>query len=173
MLGWGHPFYRMGVVIQEHCCPNRLALYCSPARSAGGARDGGQRCIAPSTTPTNTTEEMTNMPTHAADDLTVADRPDEHGDGLDAVLNIRLTRREKAALQETARLAGLTLSGLARRRCLGRKVAIAPNPVLAEAVRRASEQVRRLDVESRGVYHEHAAAILQALREALNRLGAG
>lgn len=168
MLGWGHPFYRMGVVIQEHCCPNRLALYCSPARSAGGKGNGGQRCIAPSTAPTNTTEEMTNMPTHAA-----ADHPDEHGDGLDAVLNVRLTRREKAALQETARLAGLTLSGLARRRCLGRKVAIAPNPVLAEAVRRASEQVRRLDVESRGVYHEHAAAILQALREALNRLGAG
>ncbi len=45
-------------------------------------------------------------------------------DALDAVLNVRLRRSEKAVLQKEARLAGLSVSALARRRCLGRKVAV-------------------------------------------------
>jgi hypothetical protein len=122
---------------------------------------------------TNALDVMANIPTDEADDLSPDDRPDADGEGREAVLNVRLTRQEKATLQETARLAGLTLSELGRRRCLGRKVAIAPNPALAEDLRRAGEQVRRLDEESRGLYRERTAAILDALREAINRLGTG
>ena len=88
------------------------------------------------------------------------------------MLNVRLTRREKAMLREIARLAGLTLSELGRRRCLGHRVAIAVNPALAEDLRRVSVQVQRLDEESRGRYRERTAAILDTLRGAINRLGA-
>lgn len=116
---------------------------------------------------------MTNIPTDEADERAPDGQPDKDGESLDAVLNIRLKRAEKTTLRETARLAGLTLSELGRRRCLGRKVAIAANPALAEDLRRAGEQVRRLDAESRGLYRERTAAILNALREAINRLGAG
>jgi len=54
-----------------------------------------------------------------------ADLSPDDTDALEAVLNVRLRRSEKAALQKEARLAGLSVSALARRRCLGRK---APPP---------------------------------------------
>ena len=108
-----------------------------------------------------------------ADGLSPDGQPDEDGGGREAVLNVRLTRREKAMLREVARLAGLTLSELGRRRCLGHRVAIAANPALAEDLRRVSVQVQRLDEESRGRYRARTAAILDTLRGAINRLGAG
>ena len=61
-----------------------------------------------------------------------ADLSPDDTDALDAMLNVRLRRSEKAALQKEARLAGLSVSALARRRCLGRK---APPPeVKLEAI---------------------------------------
>ena len=116
---------------------------------------------------------MANVPNDAAADLSLEDRSNEDGEGLDTVVHVRLKRREKVQLQATAQLAGLTVSGLIRRRCLGHKVALAPNPALAEDLRRAGEQVRRLEEESQGCYRERTAAILDTLRGAINRLGAG
>lgn len=61
-----------------------------------------------------------------------ADLSPDDPDALDAVLNVRLRRSEKAALQKEARLAGLSVSALARRRCLGRKAP--PAEVNLEAI---------------------------------------
>lgn len=52
----------------------------------------------------------------------LADRWSDDPAALDAVINVRLKRSEKAQLREEARRAGLSLSAWVRRRCLGRKV---------------------------------------------------
>jgi len=89
---------------------------------------------------------------------------------LDAVMNVRLKRSEKAKLREVARQAGLTISAWARRRCLGHKVAVKVNEGVIDHVRQAGLEAQRLDRESGGVYRERLRAIQHELIQALHLL---
>lgn len=94
----------------------------------------------------------------------------EGDDLLDAVMNVRLKRSEKAKLREVARQAGLTISAWARRRCLGHKVAVNVNEAVIDHVRQAGLEAQRLDRESGGVYRERLRAIQHELIQALHLL---
>jgi hypothetical protein len=89
---------------------------------------------------------------------------------LDAVMNVRLKRSEKAKLREVARQAGLTVSAWARRRCLGHKVAVKVNEAVIDHVRQAGLEAQRFDRESGGVYRERLRAIQHELIQALHLL---
>lgn len=54
---------------------------------------------------------------------------------LDAVVNVRLTTAERDNLRDAARLAGLTLSALVRRRALGRRVLEDTNMMMVRELR--------------------------------------
>jgi hypothetical protein len=87
---------------------------------------------------------------------------------LEAVINVRMTREEKALLEEQARVAGMTLSALGRRRFLGRKV------VAHEATLERNE-LRRLGGLLKQVYKEtgskQTGEILGLIEARLRALG--
>ena len=59
-----------------------------------------------------------------------------HGiEPLDAVINVRLTSAEKAALKEDADLAGLSMSELVRRRYFGRPIIASADVVMLKELR--------------------------------------
>ncbi|MCB1822454.1 MAG: hypothetical protein KDI73_12880 [Candidatus Competibacteraceae bacterium] len=89
---------------------------------------------------------------------------------LDAVINVRLKRQEKVKLCEVARLAGLTVSAWARRRCLGYKVEVEVNWAVIDHLRHAGLEVQRLAEESGGGYPERVQVIQCELTKALRLL---
>jgi hypothetical protein len=94
---------------------------------------------------------------------------------LDAVLKVRLSSDEKAAIWALADRARMTVSALARRRLLGAKVAFRPSLAAMEHLRRACVLARALaakrasDGDGGG---DDIAAILAAQRAAMDALGA-
>jgi hypothetical protein len=91
---------------------------------------------------------------------------------LDAVMNVRLTRFEKAQLGQEARRAGLSVSALVRRRSLGRRIPVVEAPLaMVQALRRISVLVEHLDRESAQetspVVREGAQALRRELQEIL------
>ena len=89
---------------------------------------------------------------------------------LDAVINVRLKRQEKIKLCEVARLAGLTVSAWARRRCLGYKVEVEVNWAVIDHLRQAGLEVQQLAEESGGIYAERVRLIQCELTKALRLL---
>jgi len=92
-----------------------------------------------------------------------------HGpEKLEAIVNCRLTRDEKANLVQQAADAGISLSELVRRRALGRRVDAATD-------RNAIQELRRLGGLLKQVYAAggdpaQTGATLQAIRTAIDRL---
>ena len=99
----------------------------------------------------------------------------EETTGSDKVLNVRLPMADKVALQQMAFQAGLSLSELVRRCCLGRKVVIDPDLGVMEYLRRGSEEVHaaHLHAGDSDQARVHTEAALRWLREAMNLLGQG
>lgn len=89
---------------------------------------------------------------------------------LDAVLNVRLTAREKAAFREMASQAGLTASALARRRCTGRPAAPHAEDAVIDRLRRAGRIALRERAGRDGAGGRALDAILDELRAALHLL---
>ncbi|MEE4378014.1 MAG: MobB mobilization protein [Candidatus Competibacteraceae bacterium] len=95
---------------------------------------------------------------------------DEPSDYLDAVINVRVKRSEKAQLKENARLAGLSISALVRRHSLNRKVIADVDMVMIRELRRLGGLVKHIHNESSGAYQEQTATILDQLSNAIDRI---
>ena len=91
-------------------------------------------------------------------------------DRLSAVVNVRLTTAEKAALKEAADLAGLSVSEYVRRRALGRAVLAQADAVTIKELRRLGGLVKHLHNETGGVYSRETAGALVALRGYIEQL---
>jgi hypothetical protein len=89
---------------------------------------------------------------------------------LDAVLNVRLTAREKAAFCEMASQAGLTASALARRRCMARPAPLHVEDVVIDRLRRAGLIALREKAAADEAGGRTMDAILRELRAALHLL---
>ena len=94
--------------------------------------------------------------------------------GLDAVLKVRLSSDEKAAILALADRAQMTVSALARRRLTGAKVAFRPSLAAMEHLRRACVLARALAAKRAGDGDGGGdiAAIMAAQRAAMDALGA-
>ncbi len=89
---------------------------------------------------------------------------------LDAVINVRLTAAEKAALQEDADLAGLSLSELVRRRYFGRPIIASADAVVIKELRRLGGLLKHIHTQSGGAYSDATASAIAALRLYIQRL---
>jgi hypothetical protein len=99
------------------------------------------------------------------------DEPSGPHRSLDAVMNVRLTRFEKAQLCQAARRAGLSVSALVRRRSLGRKIPTVEAPLMmVQALRRISVLVEHLDRESARETPPAVREGAQALRRELQEI---
>lgn len=92
------------------------------------------------------------------------------GKNLDAVVNVRLTSEEKSRLQEDARLAGLPVSELVRRRYFGRPVVAASDIQVVKELRRIGGLMKHVHNQSGGVYNKETAEVLGALRTYIDKL---
>lgn len=99
------------------------------------------------------------------------DKPSGSSRALDAVMNVRLTRCEKAQLCQEARRAGLSVSALVRRRSLGRKVPmVEASLAMVQALRRISVLVEHLDRDSARETPPAVREGAQALRRELQEI---
>lgn len=89
---------------------------------------------------------------------------------LDAVINVRLTRAEKARLKEDADLAGLSMSELVRRRYFGRPIIANADAVMLKELRRIGGLLKHIHSASGGVYSKDTAGVLSALKAYMERL---
>lgn len=89
---------------------------------------------------------------------------------LTAVVNIRLTAGERAAVTENAETAGLTVSAYCRRLILGRTVHAHVNTAVIRELRRLGGLLKAVHVQSDGAYSASTAAALDDLRNAIRRV---
>lgn len=89
---------------------------------------------------------------------------------LDAILNVRLTIKEKEQLREDADLAGLSMSELVRRRYFGHPIIANADMVMIRELRRVGGLLKHVHNESQGVYSQETAAALFEIREYIKRL---
>jgi len=89
---------------------------------------------------------------------------------LDAVINIRVTKAEKARLLEDADLAALSMSELVRRRYFGRPILASADQAMIRELRRLGGLLKRIHNESGGVLHRDTAAALAAIKAYIERL---
>ena len=89
---------------------------------------------------------------------------------LTAVVNIRLTAGERAAVAENAETAGLTVSAYCRRLILGRTVHAHVNTAVIRELRRLGGLLKAVRVQSDGAYSASSAAALDDLRNAIGRV---
>ena len=89
---------------------------------------------------------------------------------LTAVVNIRLTAGERAAVAENADTAGLTVSAYCRRLILGRTVHAHGNTAVIRELRRLGGLLKAVHVQSNGAYSATTAAALNDLRDAIGRV---
>jgi hypothetical protein len=89
---------------------------------------------------------------------------------LDSVINVRLTRTEKAKLKEDADLAALSMSELVRRRYFGRPIIADADAVMLKELRRIGGLLKHIHNESGGVYSKDTAGALVALKAYIGEL---
>lgn len=89
---------------------------------------------------------------------------------LDAVINVRVARVEKAGLREAASIAGLSLSAYCRRRFLGHKVVAHTDRAVIRELRRLGGLLKRVHTESGGAYSAETAQALADIRRRIERL---
>ncbi len=89
---------------------------------------------------------------------------------LTAVVNIRLTAGERAAVAENAETAGLTVSAYCRRLILGRTVHAHVNTAVIRELRRLWELLKTVHAQSNGAYSTVTAAAVNDLRDAIGRI---
>lgn len=89
---------------------------------------------------------------------------------LTAVVNVRLTPKEKERLKEDAELAGISVSELVRRRYFGRPIIANANEVMLKELRRIGGLLKHVHNESEGVYSQLTAKALEELRTYMRKL---
>jgi hypothetical protein len=94
-----------------------------------------------------------------------------HGiEPLDAVINVRLTSAEKAALKEDADLAGLSMSELVRRRYFGRPIVANADAIMLKELRRLGGLLKHIHNQSAGAYSQATASAIAELRIYIQKL---
>lgn len=89
---------------------------------------------------------------------------------MDAVVNMRCTSAEKAALKQDADLAALSVSEYIRRRALGRPVVAHVDAAAIRELRRLGGLMKHLHNDSGGAYSSETAAVLLEIKQAIERL---
>ena len=89
---------------------------------------------------------------------------------LDAIINVRVSEREKAAVRTSAATAGLSISAYCRRRFLGRPVIAHGDRAIIRELRRQGGLLKSLHTESHGAYSDATAAALDSIRCYIEKL---
>jgi 16S rRNA U516 pseudouridylate synthase RsuA-like enzyme len=88
-------------------------------------------------------------------------------------LDVRVAPGEKEQIRDIAAAAGLPVAELVRRRALGRRVVAHTDATTIRELRRLGGLLKKVHLDSGGAYSRQTAAVLDALRSAIVRLGAG
>lgn len=91
-------------------------------------------------------------------------------ENLDAVVNVRLTRAEKARLQEDADMASISMSELVRARYFGRPVIANADHVMVKELRRLGGLLKLVHTTSHGAYSTTTATILAEIKAYIEKL---
>ncbi len=75
-------------------------------------------------------------------------------DKLDAKVELRLTKQEKAHIREDAKVAGLSMSELGRRRLFGRRIVARVDTTMINEALRLGGLLKHIHTESKGAYQE-------------------
>ena len=89
---------------------------------------------------------------------------------LDAVINVRVSEREKAAIRDAAATAGLSISAYCRRRFLGRKIVPHTDRATIRELRRLGGLLKVVHTESRGAYAQETSDALAEIRRFIEEL---
>lgn len=92
-------------------------------------------------------------------------------DGLDAIVNVRLTSEEKERLRDDADMASLSMSALIRARYFGRPVVAHADQVMIKELRRLGGLLKHVHNESGGAYAAETSAALFLVSEAIRKIG--
>ena len=92
-------------------------------------------------------------------------------DGLDAIVNVRLTSAEKERLRDDADMAALSMSALVRARYFGRPVIAHADQVMIKELRRLGGLLKHVHNESAGAYAAETSAALFLVSEAIRKVG--
>lgn len=91
-------------------------------------------------------------------------------ENLDAVVNVRLMRAEKARLQEDADMASMSMSELVRARYFGRPVIANTDQVMVKELRRLGGLLKSVHMTSDGTYSTMTATILTEIKGYIEKL---
>jgi hypothetical protein len=89
---------------------------------------------------------------------------------LDAKVNLRLTAAELKRLKEDARIAGLSVSALIRRRYFGRPILAESDANTIRELRRIGGLLKHIHVDSKGAYSRLTADALVSLSNYIDKL---
>lgn len=92
-------------------------------------------------------------------------------EGLDAIVNVRLTSDEKERLRDDADMANLSMSALIRARYFGRPVIAHADQVMIKELRRLGGLLKKVHTDSDGAYAPETSAALQLLTRAIRKVG--
>jgi hypothetical protein len=90
--------------------------------------------------------------------------------GLTERLDVRIGAVEKEQLGAIARAAGLGVAELVRMRALGRPVVSRTDATTIRELRRLGGLLKKIHTDSAGAYSQQTAAVLGALRAAIEKL---
>lgn len=91
-------------------------------------------------------------------------------EGLDAIVNVRLTSEEKERLKDDADMASLSMSALIRARYFGRPVVAHADQVLIKELRRLGGLLKKVHTDSDGAYSAETSAALTLLSDAIRKV---
>jgi len=91
-------------------------------------------------------------------------------DELDAVVNVRLTSKEKERLRLEADIAGLSMSALVRARYFGRPIVAHADLVTIKHLNRLTGMLKTVHNESGGAYSADTAAAIALISEAIKAI---
>lgn len=90
---------------------------------------------------------------------------------LEAVLNLRVSSREKKILQENARAASMSISELVRARYFGRPVIVQPANVIAKEIIRLRLQLESYKLQSSIRNSKNIRITVRLIRNYIEKLG--
>ncbi len=99
-----------------------------------------------------------------------AGRPPINEEPLDARITVRLRQEEKTRLEADAALAGIPMGELVRRRYFGKRIVAKTDEIMLRELRRLGGLLKHIHTETRGAYSQDTAAVLHAIKTAIERL---
>lgn len=94
----------------------------------------------------------------------------QNDEPLTAALRVRLSESEKEMLRQDADMAGLTMSELVRRRYFGKPIIAHSDRVIIKELNRIGGLIKHVHNESHGAYSEQTAALLQSLKQCIEKI---